>query len=484
MNLDKVLVEKSEISRIDIEQQSESSGFWQNIKQAINGSDQDYTSGSLGKAIMLLAIPMVLEMFMESIFAVVDMFFVAKLGADAVTAVGLTESVIVLVFAIAIGLSMSTTAMVSRRIGEKDKDGAAVAAVQAIAFSIFVSIPVAVIGVYFADDLLVLMGATPEVIEIGAGFTAMLIGGNITIMLLFLNNAIFRGAGDAALALRALWLANFINIVLDPCFIFGLGPFPELGVTGAAVATTIGRGTGVLFQLYILLRGTNRIRLLKRHLRIQLDVMRRLIRVSLGGILQFTLETASWIGLVRIIAIFGSIPIAGYTIGTRIIIFTLLPAWGFGNAAATLVGQNLGAKKPERAERSVWLTAHYTAIFMLLVAVIFISSGDFLMRLFTEDAGVIPIGVEYLLIISFGYVFFAYGMILVQSFNGAGDTTTPSIMNFFCFWLFRIPLAYFMAVSLGMEARGVFIAMTISESVIAPIAILIFRRGKWKLREI
>jgi putative MATE family efflux protein len=484
MSSENVLEKESQKATINATHQSESSGLWQNLKLALNGSNRDYTSGSLGKAIMLLSVPMVLEMLMESIFGVVDVFFVAKLGANAVTAVGLTESVIVLVFAIAIGLCMSTTAIIARRIGEKDQEGAAVAAVQAIAISIFISVPVALIGVYFAEDFLVLMGATPEVTEIGAGFTAILIGGNVTIMLLFLNNAIFRGAGDAALAMRALWLANSINIVLDPCFIFGLGPFPELGVTGAAVATTIGRGTGVLFQFYILLRGKSRIRILKRHLKIQLDVMLRLIRVSLGGILQFTIETASWIGLVRIIAMFGSIPVAGYTIGTRIILFTILPAWGFGNAAATLVGQNLGAKQPERAERAAWLTAHYTAIFMLLVAVLFISTGDFLMRLFTDDAGVIPIGVEYLLIISFGYVFFAYGMILVQSFNGAGDTVTPSIMNFFCFWLFRIPLAYFMAVTLGMEARGVFIAMTISESVLAPVAILIFRRGKWKLREI
>ena len=458
--------------------------FWRSIWQALNGSEQDFTSGSLGNAIMLLAIPMVLEMVMESIFAVVDVFFVAKLGPDAVAAVGLTESIIVLVFAVAIGLSMATTATVARRIGEKDKEGASVAAVQAVILGIMVSLPVSLIGAYFAKDLLVLMGASEQVVEIGSGYTVMMIAGNATIILLFLNNAIFRGAGDAAIAMRVLWLSNSINIVLDPCLIFGLGPFPELGVTGAAVATTIGRGTGVLFQFYQLARGSGRLKIMRQHLKIRFDTMMKLVRVSLGGILQFTIETASWIGLVRIIAIFGSVPLAAYTIGTRIIIFTLLPMWGFGNAAATLVGQSLGAKKPERAERAAWTTAHYTAVFMLLVASLFITSGDFLMRFFTANASIIPIGSEYLMIVSFGYVFFAYGMVLVQSFNGAGDTVTPSVMNFFCFWLLRIPLAYVLAVPVGMGARGVFVALTISEAIVAPIAIWRFRRGTWKLREV
>lgn len=459
-------------------------GMLHTLKLAVRGTSRDYTTGKLGTAIILLAVPMVLEMVMESIFAVVDVFFVAKLGAEAVAAVGVTESVIVLVFAIAIGFSMATTAMVARRIGGKDPAGAATAAVQAILLSAAVSIPIALAGIFFARDLLELMGASSEVVAAGSTYTAVMFGGNATILLLFLNNAIFRGAGDAALAMRALWLANLINIVLDPCFIFGLGPFPELGVAGAAVATTIGRGIGVLFQFTIMLRGRSRIHIAFAHIRLRMPVMRRLARVSLGGILQFAIEMASWIGLVRIIALFGSTALAGYTIAVRIIIFTILPAWGLGNAAATLVGQNLGASQPERAERATWLTAHCTAIFLFLVAVFFITFGEFLMQLFTADPAVIRYGAEYLLYISFGYVFFAYGMILVQAFNGAGDTVTPSIMNFFCFWVFRIPLAYVLAVPLEMQVRGVFIAMTISESLIAIFAFFLFRRGAWKRRMI
>jgi putative MATE family efflux protein len=458
--------------------------LWRDLREAIKGSEQEFTEGSFSRAIILLAIPMVLEMVMESVFAVVDVFFVAKLGADAVAAVGLTESIITLVYAVAMGLSMAATATVARRIGEKDRQGAVVTAVQVIALGMIVSLPITIIGLVFAPKILTLMGASKEIIAIGSGYTAVMLAGNVTIMLLFLINAIFRGAGDAAIAMRVLWVANGINIVLDPCLIFGLGPFPELGVTGAAVATNIGRGIGVLYQLHALFRGPGRIQLDRAALKLSPAVMLQLLRVSLGGVFQILIATASWVGLTRIVAMFGSAALAGYTIAIRIIVFSILPSWGLSNAAATLVGQNLGAKKPERAEKSVWLTGFSNMVFLIGVGLVFILYAERLVAIFTSDPNVVPYAVECLRIVSYGYLFYAYGMVVVQAFNGAGDTYTPTLINLGCYWLVQIPLAYVLAMPLQAGATGVFIAITVAESLLAVVGILIFRRGKWKEKKV
>jgi putative MATE family efflux protein len=458
--------------------------IWKNLREAVVGSQQDFTEGSIGRAITLLAIPMVLEMSMESLFGVIDVFFVARLGADAIAAVGITESLLTLIFAVAMGLSMATTAMVARRTGEKDPEGATITAVQAIAIGIAASLPIGVLGILFTPTLFRWMGASQSIIDIGSGYGRVILGGNVTIMLLFLINGVFRGVGDAAIAMRALWLANFINIVLGPCFIFGLGPFPQMGVTGAAVATTIGRGIGVLYQLSVLLRGFGRVKIRAEQLRLDLKVMAQLLRVSLGGMFQFLVATASWLGLVRLVAIFGGAALAGYTIALRIIVFAILPSWGMSNAAATLVGQNLGAGKPARAERSVWLSGFSNMIFLGVVTVLFIIFAEPLIRLFTHDPEVVPYGIACLRFISYGYIFYAYGMVMVQAFNGAGDTMTPTIINLCCYWLFQIPLAYWLAIRSGYGAKGVFLAITISESFLAVVAILVFRRGRWKQRKI
>ena len=454
------------------------------VREAVGGTQQDFTEGNLSRGVILLAIPMVLEMTMESIFAVVDIFFVARLGEDAISSVGLTEAILCLIYAVAVGLAMGTTAMVARRIGEKNPRAAATAAGQAILLSGTLAVVIGVGGGLAAPQLLRLMGASAGIIETGSGYTTILLATNIVIMLLFVNNAIFRGAGDASLAMRALWLANGMNIVLDPCLIFGLGPFPELGLTGAAIATTIGRGTAVVYQLWALRRGGRRIHLLGEDWRLVPPVMSRLIRVSTGGVLQFLVETASFVGLVRIVAHFGSTALAGYTIGIRIIIFALLPSWGMGNAAATLVGQNLGAGKPDRAERSVLLTGFYNMLFLGSVSVFFIVFARPMVAFFHADPGVVAIGVECLRIISYGYVFFAWGMVTVQCFNGAGDTMTPTWVNLFCFWVVQIPLAYFLARTLDLGPRGVFWAIAISYSVSAAVGFYLFRRGRWKARRI
>ena len=440
-------------------------GVWASIKESLHGSEQDFTEGSLNRAVGLLAVPMVLEMAGESVFAVCDAFFVARLGSEALAAVGLTESLLEIIYAIAIGLSMATTALVARRIGEKNQRGAARAAVQAIVVGIVTAAVFGAFGAVFAPDLLALMGASPATVAAGASYTRVLYGGMITILLLFLNNAIFRGAGDAATAMRALWLANGINLVLDPCLIFGLGPFPELGLMGAAVATTIGRGSGVLYQFWRLTRA-RRLRVTRPDVTFDVGVIRNLLRLSAGGVGQLLIATASYVGLIRILAEFGSAVLAGYVVSIRVVIFIILPSWGLSNAAATLVGQNLGAEKArvaERAERAVWLTGIWNMAFMAVVTVVFVTFAPQIIHIFTSDPKVAPIGIESLRIISYGYVFYAWGMVMMQAFNGAGDTATPTWINFFCFWLFRDSAGVGLAALLmGIGPTGVFVAIALS----------------------
>ncbi len=458
--------------------------LWSSIREAVRGSHQDFTAGNLNRAILLLAIPMVLEMVLESLFAVVDVFWVGRLGADAVATVGLTESLLSLVMAIGLGLSLSTTAMVARRIGEKDPEGAAVAGVQAVAIGLAISILVGLPCLFYAPHLLHLMGASPQIVAVGSGYARIALAGSGAIMMLFLNNAIFRGAGDAAIAMRLLWVSNIINLVLDPCLIFGWGPFPKLGITGAALATLTGRTIGVLYQFYRLLKGTERIRILRRQVHLNFSVLLRLLRVSLTGILQFAIAHTSWIGLVRIVSVFGSAALAGYTIAIRILIFVLMPSWGLSNAAATLVGQNLGAKQPERAETSVWRTGLYNMIFLGFIGLFFVVFAEPIIRLFTSDPAVIPLAVSSLRILSYGNIGYAYGMVMLQAFNGAGDTVTPTIVHFFGFWLLEIPLAYFLAITIRMQSNGVYIAIVIAEAAIAAAGIVLFKRGRWKRQQI
>lgn len=459
-------------------------GIWTALRDAIRGShtNYNYTEGSTGRAILLLSVPMVLEMLMESVFAVVDVFFVAKLGPDAVATVGLTESMLTIVYALSMGLGIGATAMVARRIGEGDREGAARAAAQALILGIVVAVVLGLAGVVLAPRLLALMGAAPGVIEQGTNFTRVMLGGSITILLLFLINAIFRGAGDAAIAMRVLWLANLINIVLGPCLIFGLGPFPELGVAGAATATTIGRGTGALYAFTRLLRPGGRINLSLYQLRPEPALLMKLLRLSASGTFQVFIGMASWIGLIRIISGFGSEALAGYTIGIRIIIFALLPSWGMSNAAATMVGQALGAGKPERAERAVWLAGFYNMCFLGVVGFVFVSFAEHITGLFTADPQILAYATDCLRVIAYGFLFYAYGMVITQSFNGAGDTFTPTIINLFVFWMWEIPLAYVLAIHFGLGPHGVFLAVTIAFSTLAIVSALVFRRGRWKTR--
>jgi putative MATE family efflux protein len=461
-----------------------SRSLWTSLREAIRGSHQDYTEGSLNRAILLLAVPMVLEMVLESLFAVVDVFWVGRLGANAVATVGLTESLLSLVFAVSIGLGMSTTAMVARRIGEKDPEGAAVAAVQAIVLGLGVAVAIGIPCWIWASRLLTLMGASPEIVSLGSGYARIALGGSGAVLLLFLNNAIFRGAGDAAIAMRLLWVSNIINLILDPCLIFGLGPFPRLGVTGAALATFTGRSIGVAYQFYRLLRGTERLRILGRQLRVNLTILLRLLRVSITGILQFAIAHTSWIGLVRIISVFGSAALAGYTIAIRIVVFAILPSWGLSNAAATLVGQNLGAKQPERAELAVWRTGLYNMIFLGVIGVFFVFFAEPIIRLFTHDPAVVPLGASCLRIVSYGNIGYAYAFVMLQAFNGAGDTITPTIVNFFGFWLLEIPLAYYLAIRLGFRSNGVFWSIVVAEGSIAAASAILFKRGRWKTQKI
>ena len=457
-----------------------SRGFWTEVKEALAGKEKDYTRGKLSRSIWLLAIPMVLELSMESVFAVCDILFVEKLGADAVASVGLTEAILTLVYAVAIGLAMSTTSLVARRVGEKNVAGAERAATAAIVVGLIVGLLLGVVGFLFAEDLLRLMRAPENVVETGTGYARIILGGNVVVLLIHLLNAVFRGAGDAGLAMRSLWLANAINLVLDPCLIFGLGPFPELGLTGAAIATTIGRGVGVLYQLGILRSGLGRLRLRGPALRVRPKLVLEILRLSLGGIGQLLIATTSWTILYRLVAPFGEVALAGYTIAIRIVVFAFMPAWGFSNAAATLVGQNLGAGNPDRAEKAAWATAVYNMLFLGTVTVLFLAFAPELVSRFTKDPEIHAIGVSALQILSYGYVFYAWGMVMTQAFNGAGDTLTPTWINLGCFWCFQIPLAWALSNPVGLGPNGVFWSVCLAESLLAVVAITLFRRGSWK----
>lgn len=460
-------------------------GIFASIREALVGdTHRDFTQENLGRAITLLAIPMVLEASMESLFAIVDMFWVARLGADAVATVGLTESVLTLLFAIAMGLSTATAAMVSRRIGEKNHDGAADAATQAILLGFVFAGILGVAGAWFAPDVLRLMGASDAIVRTGTGYTRVVYSSSAAVMLLFLINGVFRGAGDAALAMRVLWIANLINIVLNPFLIFGIRPFPRLGVLGSGVGTTIGRSAGVLIQFWALMGGKSRVVVRLRHLRLHMETMTALVRVAAGGMLQYFIGMASWIGLVRMAASFGSIAVAGYTLAIRIVIFAILPSWGMANAAATLVGQNLGANRLDRAEQSVWRAGRYNMVFLGLVALAFIAFARPLIGIFTQDAGVSAVAAQALRLISYGYVFYAWGMVTVSSFNGAGDTFTPTLLNVACYWFLRIPVAWLLAFRLSMGPKGIFLSIPIADSALALLAVMLFQQGRWKTKRL
>ena len=457
---------------------------WALLREGLRGSSRDYTQGHVGHAIIVLAIPMVMEMSMESLFAVVDVFFVSKLGADAVATVGLTESMLAIVYSVAIGLCIGATAIVARRIGEKDREGAAVAAVQVLLVGLVVSAVMGIAGGFNARRLLAMMGASEAVLGDSARFTIIMLSGNVVIVMIFLINAIFRAAGDAAVAMRVLWIANGINMLLDPLLIFGVGPFPELGVVGAAVATTTGRGVAVCIQLALLFSGRGRIHVERRHLKVVPDVMWSVCRMSGTGLLQILLTTTAWIGLVRVIASFGSVALAGYTIGIRTILFALLPSYGLASAAATMVGQGLGAGRPERAEKAVWIAGFYNMLFLGLVGSIFVAFTPAIVSLYTDDPAIAGHAINCLRIVSCGFLFYAYGMVLTQSFNGAGDTWTPTWINLGCFWLWEIPLAWFFALRLGFGPPGVYVAITVAFSTLAVVSAVLFRRGGWKLKRV
>ena len=459
-----------------------SQGFWRSVGQALRGTEHDYTSGPIGRAILLLSIPMVLEMAMESVFAVVDIFFVSRLGADAVAAVGLTESLLTIVYALAMGLGIGATALVARRIGEKDAEGAAHAAVQAIVLALAIAAVLGVAGVLLAPRLLDLMGASPEVVATGLGYTRIMLGGEAAIIILFVVNAIFRGAGDAAIAMRVLWMANLVNIVLCPVLIFGLGPFPALGVTGAAVATTTGRSLGAAFAIWRLTRPDGRVPVARRHLRVDLRVVGQIVRLAGSASLQLIIGTASWTAMARILAVFGSPVLAGYTVAMRVIVFAILPSYGMSNAAATMVGQALGAGKPDRAEKAVWKACLYNLAFLGIVGVVFVALAGPIVRLFSTDPEVVRHGATALRVVALGFPLYAFGMVLTQAFNGAGDTWTPTWINLGVFWFLEIPLAYVLAHTMGMGPTGAFWAITVAFSSLAVVSGVLFRRGKWKAK--
>jgi len=457
---------------------------WATIKEAIRGSHQDFTEAPIGRAVILLSIPMVLEMLMESVFAVADIFFVGRLGAEAIATVGITESLMTTIYAVAIGMSIGASAVVARRVGEKDKDQAARAAVQSILLGLSVAVTIGIVGVLYGPYLLAIMGASEDVLRIGSTFPRVMVGGSGTVLMLFLINAVFRGAGDAAIAMRVLWFANAINIILGPCFIFGLGPFPELGVTGAAVGTTIGRGCGVLYQLYHLTRPGGRIEIRREHLALDLGVMKSILRISGTATFQNFVATASWMGLVYILTSFGSAAVAGNTIGIRITIFALLPAWGVSNAAATLVGQNLGAHKPERAEAAATTAAWYNAACLAFVGVIFLLFAPSIVSLFTRDPEVAAHGVHCLRIVAAGFPFYGFAYVMIAAFNGAGDTRTPTLVNIVCLWLWEIPLAWALSHPAGLGPTGVFIAVAVAFTTMAVISTVLFHKGGWQTRRV
>ncbi len=454
------------------------------VRDALQGKQHDYTTGPIGQAIFLLAIPMVLEMVMESLFALSDVFFVARLGAAAVATVGLTESMMIVVYTLAMGLSISGTAVVARRIGEKDADGAGRAAVQAILLGALIATAIAVTGALLAPTLLQFMGAGDDVLATGTMFTRVMLGGSVTAFLLFVVNATFRGAGDAAVSMRVMWLANAINIALGPMLIFGIGPFPELGVTGAAIATTIGRGTGLLYALSRLVRGSGNLRVRRAHLVIEPKTMLSMLRLSVNGTFQVLVGSLSWIVLVRFMAVFGSAAMAGYTIAVRMVMFAMLPAWGLGNAAATMVGQALGAKDAERAEKAVWTAARYNVAFLGLMGLIFGVFAPAIVRGFTADPAVTTVAVDGLRLMALGFPLFAFGMVLTQSFNGAGDTATPTRINIGVFWVFEIPLAWALARYSPLGFHAIFASITAAYSVLAVVSFVMFRRGTWRTRQV
>ncbi len=454
------------------------------IGQAIKGSEKNFTSGSINRAIVLLAIPMILEMTMESLFAVVDIYFVGKVGVNAIATVALTEAVVMIIYAFSMGFSMAATALVARRTGEHKPEAAAEAAGQTILLTMVISTVCSVIGVIFPREILSLMGGEDDLIREGYQYTQIMLAGNATVMLLFINNSIFRGAGDASIAMYVLIISNVLNIILDPLFIFGIGPFPELGVAGAAVATNIGRGTAVIIQLYVLFGKSSQVKIRWEHFKPNLGLIRHIVNIALGGIGQYLIGTLSWLFLVRISAHFGSQVLAGYAIAFRIIVFTILPSWGLSNAAATLVGQNLGAGHADRAEQSVWQCAWYNMLFLAFIGLVFFIFAEDLVALFTGDSEVIHYGSMALRYICAGYVFFAYGMVIGQSFNGAGDTRTPTLINLFCFWFFELPLAYLLAITLDFGPRGIFIAIAAAVVLLAVVSVIIFRKGKWKLVQV
>ncbi|HPF36909.1 MATE family efflux transporter [bacterium] len=455
------------------------------LRRALSGeSDEDFTTGSIGRAVLLLSVPMVLEMAMESVFAVCDVFYVSRLGVDAVAAVGLTEAVITLVYAVAVGLSAAGTAMVARRVGEKQHDAAATASGQLFLMGLLASVPIMLAGLFFAPRILAAMGGEPALVAQGAGYTRVMLAGSATILSLFTLNAALRGAGDAVWSMRTLWLANGINLVLDPALIWGWGPLPEMGLTGAAVATTIGRGVGVALQLAVLFGGRGRLELAWSHLRPRRAILGRLARVSVAGIGQYLVSTSSWVGLVRIVSTFGSEAVAGYTVAIRIVIFALLPSWGVSNAAATLVGQNLGAGAPDRAEKSVWYAARLNMALMTTVALAFIIFARPLVSVFLIDAAAVAVGVACLRLLSLGNPLYAWGMVLAQAFNGAGDTRTPLRLNVICFWLLQLPLAWWLARHTGLGVKGVFLGVVLAELALTVLGARLFRQGEWKTREI
>lgn len=453
---------------------------WADLRAALRGSNADYTRIPLERAVFLLAVPMMLELVLESTFAVVDIFFVARLGASAVATVGLTETYLFLLYSIAMGLAMAVTAVVARRIGEARGEEAALSAVQAILLAVGISLPFALVGIVWAQDLLRLMGADAWAVEHGHRYTQWMLGGNAVIMLLFVVNAIFRGAGDAAAAMRVLWVANALNIVLDPVLIFGMGPIPAMGIEGAAIATNLGRGAGVLMQLWILLRGSEHLRVARRHLRLEIGTLWQIARTSLGGIGQMIVSMTAWIFLMRILASVSTEAVAGATIAMRVMMFTLMPAWGMSNAAATLVGQNLGAGEPARAEAAVWRIGWMTMAFTLAVSVAFLFWHDGIVGLFTDDAAVIRVGGEWLSILAYSYFVYGWWMVAVQAFNGAGDTMTPTWINLVFFWLIQIPLAWALAVPLELAHSGVFWGVFVSETTAGLFTLWLFSRGRWK----